>query len=44
VTIHTIVWRLVGEALSGTPSMDEQAARDHVMRFCLPALGVHRSG
>lgn len=44
VTIHTIVWRLVGEALSGSPSMTEQAARDHVMRFCLPALGVRPAG
>ena len=44
VTIHDIVWRFVGEALSGKPTMTEQAARDHVMRFCLPALGVRRSG
>jgi AcrR family transcriptional regulator len=40
VTIHAIAWRLVGEALAGKPSMDERAARDHVLRFCLPAIGL----
>jgi len=39
-TIHAITWRLVAEAVGGTPSMDEQDARDHVLRFCIPAVGL----
>jgi AcrR family transcriptional regulator len=44
VTIRVIVWRLMFEALDGKPTMNADAARDHVMRFCLPALGVRPSG
>jgi len=39
-TIHALVWRLVTEAIGGRASMDEDGARAHVRRFCLPALGV----
>jgi AcrR family transcriptional regulator len=39
-TIHALTWRLVTEAIRGRATMDEAAARAHVRRFCLPALGV----
>ena len=43
-TIHAIAWRLVSEALSGAPTMDEESARDHVLRFSLPAVGIRGRG
>jgi len=39
-TIHALTWRLVAEAIAGRATLDEDAARAHVRRFCLPALGV----
>jgi len=40
VTIHAIVWQLFTDAINGRATMGRDAARAHVERFALPALGV----
>jgi AcrR family transcriptional regulator len=40
-TIHAVVWSVNQARLRGEPVTREQA-RAHVLRFCLPALGVGR--
>jgi hypothetical protein len=37
--IRALTWQLVEERLSGA-ALDVAAARDEVLRFCLPALGA----
>ena len=37
-SIHALVWSLVEARLAGGGIADAGAARDHVLRFCLPAL------
>jgi AcrR family transcriptional regulator len=37
-SIHALVWSLVEARLTGGGLSDAAAARDHVLRFCLPAL------
>jgi AcrR family transcriptional regulator len=39
-TVHAIVWELVEEALRDEPTISFEDARDHVLRYCLPALGA----
>jgi AcrR family transcriptional regulator len=39
-SIHVLAWSLVEERLAGGGLPDAGAARDHVLRFCLPALGA----
>lgn len=41
-SIHAIVWRLFDDAIRGRAGLDREAARAHVLRFVLPALGVTR--
>jgi hypothetical protein len=38
-SIHALAWSLVESRLAGGGLPDAAAARDHVLRFCLPALG-----
>ena len=39
-TIHRLVFGLVMEAVVDKPRLDREAARAHVLRFCLSALGA----
>lgn len=40
-TIHAVVWSLAQSRLGGR-SASVEAVRAHVLRFCLPALGIER--
>lgn len=39
-SIHAVVWRLFTDAMHGRSTLDREQARQHVLRFVLPALGV----
>ncbi len=39
-SIHALVWRVFTDAMHGRSTLDRAAARAHVVRFVLPALGV----
>ncbi len=39
-SIHALVWNLVETRLAGGGIADPAGAREHVLRFCLPALGA----
>jgi AcrR family transcriptional regulator len=39
-SVHALVWTFFQDAVLGRPVPDRDAARAHVLRFCLPALGV----
>jgi AcrR family transcriptional regulator len=40
-SMYAVVWALVEERLRGGGFSTLTEARDHALRFCLPALGVH---
>lgn len=39
-SIHAIVWRVFNDAMHGRAALDRAAARNHVIRFVFPALGL----
>jgi hypothetical protein len=39
-TLFDLVWSVVGPRDRGTRPIDRADARDYILRFCLPALGV----
>jgi AcrR family transcriptional regulator len=40
-SIFDLVWSVAGPQVRSRRPMDKERARSHVLRFCLPALGVH---
>jgi AcrR family transcriptional regulator len=43
-SIFDLVWSVAGPHARGRRPMDRERARSHVLRFCLPALGVPTDG
>ena len=39
-SVQALVWVFFEAAVLGRPVMSREAARAHVLRFCLPALGL----
>ena len=39
-SIHAIVWRVFNDAMHGRATLDRAGAREHVVRFVFPALGL----
>ena len=39
-SVQALVWVFFEAAVLGRPVMPREAARAHVLRFCLPALGL----